>query len=514
MEQDICSICVNAYTKRKFEVCCNICKKKCCNNCIELYLMNTYHEPHCMYCKNVWDYKFIYEVMSKAFIKRLQKQQQEMLFRKEIAMLPQTQKYIEYDQYIHDLEYIVNTNVNTIYDINNKINFAEQELKLKACPNTKCTATYIFYKDRHCYKCKQKICLLCRSAKDVNHVCDSFRKTLFENYKEHIKEKLDLHTCTEQLKYKIQKWRQRYEMDDAIAENSYNYQIVCVCPTENCKGFVTNFKHKCSLCNTKICVYCHHIYHEGHICNKMDIKTVDMIKKTTKACPKCATLIQKIDGCNQMWCTHCNTAFNWNTGKIDLGNIHNPHYFEWFRKMEINANNDDNNMYNCEGIPNQRYFLTHISLVIRRFDFETFKTLSLYYRIVNHINEVIVNRQVIQNELLKNLDLRLLWVKNKITEKQWKMNLFRRNKKEKINHIKNEIFDMFVLVSTDICHKVMVCNDHNKMIPFIVEWNNLIKYTNQCFEKLQSIFRLQMPYIKIKKDTFFIESQHNYNFEN
>ena len=475
-----------------------------------MYLMNTYHEPHCMYCKNVWDYKFIYEVMSKAFIKRLQLQQQELFFKREIAMLPQTQKYIEYDQYINDLEYIVNTNTNTIYDINIRITFIEKELQLKCCPNITCTASYIFYKDRYCYKCKQKICALCRSSKDINHICNISRKTMFENYKQDIKEKLDLHKCTEELKFKIQKWRQRYEMD-TVPGNSYDHQIVCVCPSENCKGFITNSKHQCSLCETIICVYCHSRYYEGHICNKNDIKTVDAIKKTTKACPKCATLIQKIDGCNQMWCTNCNTAFNWNNGKIDLGNIHNPHYFEWFRKMEINANNDDNEKtYNCEGMPNQRYFLTHISLVIRRFDFETFKTLSLYFRIVNHINDVIINRQVITNDFFKNLDLRLLWVKNKINENKMKMILFRRNKREKINHIKNEIFDMYVMVSIDICHKIMVCNDHNKMIYFLTEWNNLIKYTNQCFEKLQLIFRLQMPYIKIKNDTFLIESQHNY----
>jgi hypothetical protein len=30
-----------------------------------------------------------------------------------------------------------------------------------------------------------------------------------------------------------------------------------------------------------------------------------------------------------MWCTACNTGFNWRTGTVATGPVHNPHYFEW-----------------------------------------------------------------------------------------------------------------------------------------------------------------------------------------
>ena len=56
-----------------------------------------------------------------------------------------------------------------------------------------------------------------------------------------------------------------------------------------------------------------------------------MLAKDSKPCPKCQSLIFKINGCDQMWCTQCHTAFSWKTGKLEK-NIHNPHFYEWQRK--------------------------------------------------------------------------------------------------------------------------------------------------------------------------------------
>jgi hypothetical protein len=55
------------------------------------------------------------------------------------------------------------------------------------------------------------------------------------------------------------------------------------------------------------------------------------LNKEAKPCPKCAASISKIDGCDQMWCTQCRTAFSWRTGAIETA-VHNPHYYEWKRR--------------------------------------------------------------------------------------------------------------------------------------------------------------------------------------
>ena len=38
---------------------------------------------------------------------------------------------------------------------------------------------------------------------------------------------------------------------------------------------------------------------------------------------------------NMMFYVECHTAFDWKTGKISTGVIHNPHYFEWRSKGGI-----------------------------------------------------------------------------------------------------------------------------------------------------------------------------------
>ena len=65
-----------------------------------------------------------------------------------------------------------------------------------------------------------------------------------------------------------------------------------------------------------------------HVCDEKTKENAQFIKETCKACPgMCGEFIFKIDGCDQMWCTTCHTAFSWRTGEIERGVVHNPHYY-------------------------------------------------------------------------------------------------------------------------------------------------------------------------------------------
>jgi hypothetical protein len=63
------------------------------------------------------------------------------------------------------------------------------------------------------------------------------------------------------------------------------------------------------------------------------VATMKMIKKDSRSCPKCGMAISKVDGCDQMFCTECKTAFSYTKGTIVTSGIHNPHYFDYLRKM-------------------------------------------------------------------------------------------------------------------------------------------------------------------------------------
>ena len=43
-------------------------------------------------------------------------------------------------------------------------------------------------------------------------------------------------------------------------------------------------------------------------------------------------MISRISGCSSMFCTNCNTGFDWNTGLMNKdGFVHNPHYFDYLK---------------------------------------------------------------------------------------------------------------------------------------------------------------------------------------
>lgn len=114
------------------------------------------------------------------------------------------------------------------------------------------------------------------------------------------------------------------------------------CPGEACLGYIAMSgvgSGSCGLCDMRVCKDCNKALANADAvkdhtaCNPDDVKSWTLIKETSVSCPKCGTPIQKVSGCNQMWCTvtGCNTAFDWATGRIVNGPFHNPHYHEWLR---------------------------------------------------------------------------------------------------------------------------------------------------------------------------------------
>jgi hypothetical protein len=114
------------------------------------------------------------------------------------------------------------------------------------------------------------------------------------------------------------------------------------CPGQECLGYISLSgigSGSCALCSMRVCKDCNKSLPNAEAvkahdkCDPDDVKSWTLIKDTSVGCPKCGTPIQKVSGCNQMWCTvqGCNTAFDWATGRVVNGPFHNPHYHEWLR---------------------------------------------------------------------------------------------------------------------------------------------------------------------------------------
>lgn len=139
-------------------------------------------------------------------------------------------------------------------------------------------------------------------------------------------------------------------------------EFICKCPLDDCNGFL-NSKYICGLCDSTICKDCMEILTPEHVCDEEKKSTISFIKKDTKPCPTCGNRIHKIDGCDQMWCISCKTAFSWKSGLKIIGQIHNPEYFRWLRDsgQTIERNPNDPVFDPCrEQLPPPRTLLSKL----------------------------------------------------------------------------------------------------------------------------------------------------------
>ena len=111
-------------------------------------------------------------------------------------------------------------------------------------------------------------------------------------------------------------------------------KFVMQCQTDGCRGMLSS-QYKCDLCSKYTCPKCFVAIageKDDHVCKQEDVDTVEELRKNTRPCPGCGMRISKTDGCDQMWCTECKTAFSWSKGTVERGVVHNPHYYQWMRE--------------------------------------------------------------------------------------------------------------------------------------------------------------------------------------
>lgn len=217
------------------------------------------------------------------------------------------------------------------------------------------------------------------------------------------------------------------------------------CPSKTCNGFLST-RWICGLCDCRVCNKCHEIKkmnndeEKEHVCKKENLETVKMLDSETKTCPKCAASIFKIEGCDQMFCIQCHTPFSWNTGKaIISGPIHNPHYFEWQRKLNGGVLPRQTGDVPCGGLP-------QFAQVIKGRDMKESDYLTEKYQSVVHIQQTIL----VNNNIMENEDLRERFLTNEIDEDKWKKMLALREKREQKMKEYKDIMNMFVTAMIDI----------------------------------------------------------------
>jgi hypothetical protein len=199
MPKEPCNICyetLNNSTRKA--VTCNYCNITICKQCTERYLLETTQDPHCMSCRKMWNREFLQTNFTQKFIdKDLKIHRQNVLYQREMSMLPETQVYVEreikkeklQDEYVNLTNLIDNMRLQQI-ELSNRIrrlamgeddnditSLSEKRhnVFVKACPVDNCKG--FLSTQWKCGICETWVCPDCHeikgNKKDVPHTCNA-----------------------------------------------------------------------------------------------------------------------------------------------------------------------------------------------------------------------------------------------------------------------------------------------------------------------------------------------------
>lgn len=171
----------------------------------------------------------------------------------------------------------------------------------------------------------------------------------YQEYARHQIETEKLQTTLSEAKQRLEEAKAYYQQcqDDLFAHMRFvnghsgatrheRREFFLACPSHDCRGKLST-AYKCGLCEHFFCPDCHKDKgldrNTDHTCHLDDMDTVRLLRDNTRPCPKCHMGIYKTEGCDQMWCVQCHTCFSWSSGRILHGVVHNPHFYEYQRRI-------------------------------------------------------------------------------------------------------------------------------------------------------------------------------------
>jgi len=278
------------------------------------------------------------------------------------------------------------------------------------------------------------------------------------------------------------------------------------CATANCKGFLDNKGH-CILCTKNTCLRCNVIVpgtpHKpeesdtadgdedtalipGHECREDDLQTWDLIRSSSKPCPSCGTRTQRTEGCAQMFCLGCHKAWNWNTGKIETGPVHNPHYYEWAARIGLENLQQQQQQDPCNRRAVWNYF--HFNQVLRDSPLipqlsDRFRRIHQFLNHTTHMEVDTLRRRVTQN----NTDLRISYLRNKIDDAVYKKKLIAREIQRQKDVRLLDVYETLSMVSEQLL--VDLASRRNTFPQFFDRLREALSFVNENISEINACFK-------------------------
>jgi ribosomal protein S27AE len=434
-----CNICVEPLNKSKrSEVKCDLCEFSACKLCWKQFLLESTRDAACMSCKKEWTRAVLVGKLGQSFVNTEYKRHRENVLMDR-----------EHGRLLEAMPY------------------AEREILTKRVNDER--------RERE----NQGM-----SDEEIEKELEPLQKRISELYAE------------------INRMRPILPVQP-VQEPKPARKFVRKCPVNECRGFLTS-DWKCGLCNNETCKKCSEIKQtkKQHTCDPNNVETTKLLAKDTKPCPKCGSGIFRISGCNQMFCTECHTTFDWKTGEIDKGVVHNPHYFEYIRRTGRQPQNEVQD-WNCrEGLTNNFLNGLHHKMarhgVLQSLKLPKHKSAAEYDlysigRALLHIDFVIFKLRfnfLKDRGTMYTLDLRKDYLLKRISETEFKVRLQQREKEfiKKTETI--QVFEMFFTCATDIMYRFYdVTPDTKEMKILFNELQQLREYANEQFIAIGKVFK-------------------------
>lgn len=308
--------------------------------------------------------------------------------------------------------------------------------------------------------------------------------------------------------------RQRAEQ---TANTKKEPRFIRACPVENCRGFLSS-QWKCGLCDLWTCPDC--LVVKGpeqkcktHICNPDDVASAKLLAKDSKPCPKCATGIFKIDGCDQMWCTMCHTAFSWTTGEIETRVIHNPHFFEYQRKQNAIVPRAIGDIPCGRELDQQTLNYMRNIMTTKNIGEPLMLRIHDNIRAASHL-QMVVLPEYRPDRVADFLDLRIKYISSQIDEHEFRSRLVRDMKKHDKKCEIGEVIQMLMLTLHELLfrffHEIeelstaeIYANLHT-----LDEIDRLYEYANQCLLKICRVYSVTPIGVRIMDPATLNEPIH------
>ena len=518
-----CTICLESCNKStKKDSTCLFCNGIFCRACLQdTLLLEESIEIHCPNCKAVWNREFIDTICTAVFRNgRFKAHREKVLVDSERIRLPTSQedamRYQNAKKYIHAYESIYLTAKHKLDTSVASTNIKKIEYEITKHRDSLWLDTDNIRRSHRNNRHGDDNWQFCKSCMEVYLPIETKHRTLKTDLQQQLAEARKVHkesaiyTSFEKLKETytsrttttnkelIQSFG--YEMPTAEAPLVEKRAFIKACPATDCRGFLST-QWKCGICDVKVCNKCHDpITILPHLCDEDKVASIALIAAEAKPCPKCGVMISRSQGCNQMFCTECKTAFSWTTGTIETGIIHNPHYFEWRRAVgsapvpagPLLCGVDQGNLIRT--LNRQSITDPLCDIIYRRY-----AHIQHYHHILEGLQREIAPQHPYAD--IRRI-YRVRYLTKEITEEEWKIALQKHEKQIHLTQSRAHLLEMFLAAFRDIFITFLTFKPED----IINQMNDLLLFTIGQYEPINKRYNSKVNmtnYIPVWNDSMF-----------